>query len=83
MGKRPYIEAGESLGLSRSGWAWDAKLDDFNNDGVMEAVQAVGFMKGRVNRLARNHELAMDNDALVHFPKVWPMMMPDAEHRRA
>ena len=44
-GVAPYIDRGESLGLSRSGWGWDTRLGDFNNDGVLEALQATGFLK--------------------------------------
>lgn len=46
----PYRDASEELGLSRSGWAWDAKLADFDNDGVLEVIQATGYLKGTVNR---------------------------------
>src|SRR5207253_4741204 len=46
----PYVESSEALGLSRSGWGWDTRFGDFNNDGVVEALQAVGFMNGTVNR---------------------------------
>src|SRR5262249_35188082 len=49
-GIAPYVQASEKLGLSRSGWSWDCRLVDFNNDGVLEAIQANGFLKGEVNR---------------------------------
>ena len=38
------------FGLSRSGFAWDSRLADFDNDGVLEAIQACGFIKGKINR---------------------------------
>lgn len=47
QGRAPYVDQSEPLGLSRSGWAWDAKLADFDNDGQLEALQAVGFVRGR------------------------------------
>jgi len=75
-GRAPYVEAAESLGLSRSGWAWEAKFDDFNNDGVMEAVQAVGFMKGRINRWPELHETATANDGLIALPNFWHLLLP-------
>lgn len=75
-GQAPYVEAAESLGLARSGWAWDAKLDDFNNDGVVEAVQALGFMKGEFNRWPLLHELATANDGLIAQPAAWPLLLP-------
>jgi hypothetical protein len=72
----PYVDASESLGLSRSGWGWDVKLADFNNDGVLEAVQAVGFMKGSVNRWPELHEIAMGNDDLLSNPAHWHNFAP-------
>jgi hypothetical protein len=70
------VEAAESMGLARSGWAWDGKLDDFNNDGVLEAVQGLGFMKGKVSRWSELHELSIINDALQPLPQFWPRLMP-------
>lgn len=70
-GVAPYTDRSEPLGLSRSGWAWDARLADFDNDGTLEAVQALGFVKGDVNRWPELHELAMANDALLRHPDSW------------
>src|SRR5262249_53569950 len=56
-GLAPYLDRSEPLGLSRSGWAWDVKAADFDNDGVLEIVQAKGFVKGDVNRWPELHEL--------------------------
>ena len=72
----PYVNQSEQLGLSRSGWAWDAKLADFDNDGVLEAMQAVGFLKGVFNRWPELQELAMSNDRLVPDPRSWPRFQP-------
>jgi hypothetical protein len=71
-GVAPYVDQSESLGLSRSGWGWDAKLADLNNDGSHEALQAVGFLKGETNRWPELHELAMGNDQLLSHPQSWP-----------
>jgi enediyne biosynthesis protein E4 len=70
-GVAPYVDKSEPLGLSRSGWGWDAKLADFNNDGVPEMLQATGFVQGEINRWPELHELAMGNDALLHNPSNW------------
>ncbi len=75
-GKAPYVDRSESLGLSRSGWGWDARLDDFNNDGVLEALQATGFIKGTTSRWPELHELAMGNDDLLSNPLSWPRFRP-------
>ncbi len=75
-GIAPYVDRSEPLGLSRSGWAWDARLDDFDNDGVPEALQATGFVKGTVNRWPELHELAMGNDELLQHPGSWPRFQP-------
>jgi hypothetical protein len=61
-GTAPYVDRSEALGLSRSGWGWDAKLADFDNDGTLEAIQATGFVKGDINRWPELQELAMGND---------------------
>lgn len=71
-GVAPYADESERLGLSRSGWAWEAKLGDFNNDGLLEALQATGFMKGEADCWPELHELAMGNDQLLERPGVWP-----------
>ncbi|MBL8858687.1 MAG: CRTAC1 family protein [Planctomycetes bacterium] len=70
-GVAPYEDRSEELGLSRSGWAWDSKLDDFDNDGVLEAQQALGFLAGRVNRWPELHEIAMCADPLLSAPLRW------------
>ncbi|HBB89891.1 MAG TPA: RNA-binding protein [Blastocatellia bacterium] len=75
-GVAPYVNRSEQLGLSRSGWAWDAKLADFDNDGVMEAMQAVGFLSGDTDRWPQLQELAMSNDRLVRHPLSWPLFQP-------
>ena len=73
-GVAPYIDRSESLGLSRSGWGWESRLGDFNNDGVLEALQATGFLKGNVNRWADLHEIVMGNDQLLRHPQSWPIL---------
>lgn len=75
-GIAPYVDRSEALGLSRSGWGWDAKLADLNDDGSLEALQAVGFMKGQTNRWPELHELAMGNDQLLSRPQSWPRFQP-------
>jgi hypothetical protein len=71
-GVAPYVDRSEALGLSRSGWAWESRLGDFDNDGTLEALQAVGFVRGKVNRWAELQELAMGNDELLSDPTSWP-----------
>lgn len=72
QGKAPYVQGAERLGLSRSGWGWDSKLADFDNDGVLEAIQATGFVKGNVNRWPDLQALGTANDALLRDPRNWP-----------
>jgi hypothetical protein len=71
QGIAPYVDRGESLGVSRSGWGWDARIVDLNNDGVPEALQAVGFLRGTANRWPELHEIAMGNDLLLQNPEHW------------
>ena len=39
-GIAPYHDESESAGLSRSAWAWEARMADMDNDGQPEALQA-------------------------------------------
>ena len=75
-GIAPYVDRSETLGLSRSGWGWETRLNDFDNDSVLEALQATGFVKGSVNRWPEFHELAMANDNLIDNPRIWPRFQP-------
>ena len=79
-GIAPYINRGEALGLSDSGWAWDAKLDDFDNDGIPEAIQATGFIRGSKNLWPEIQELATANDALIsNVWSSWPKIEAGAD----
>ena len=79
-GIAPYVNRSEILGLSDSGWAWDAKLDDFDNDGVPEALQATGFIKGSSNLWPELQELATANDALIsNVSTSWPRIEAGAD----
>ncbi len=78
-GVAPYINMSEELGLSRSGWGWDCRLVDFDNDGVLEAIQAVGFIRGTVNRWPELQSLGTSNDRVVHDPRFWPNFKPGAD----
>jgi enediyne biosynthesis protein E4 len=75
-GELPFRERSEELGLSRSGWGWDVRAGDFDNDGVDEIMQANGFLRGEVNRWPLLQELAMGNDELLHNPAFWPNFVP-------
>lgn len=78
-GIAPYVQGAERLGLSRSGWGWDARLADFDNDGVLEAIQATGFVKGRINRWPELQALGTANDALLRDPRNWPKFQPGSD----
>ena len=71
-GYAPYVQASDRLGLSQSGWAWDSRLADFDDDGTLEALQAVGFIKGKVNRWPELQALGTGNDAFMNNPRFWP-----------
>lgn len=75
-GVAPWVDRGEDLGLSRSGWGWDARFADFDADGVPEALQAIGFIRGEKNRWPELHELAMGNDNNMYNPGAWPHFTP-------
>ncbi|WP_047870514.1 VCBS repeat-containing protein [Nocardiopsis sp. RV163] len=71
-GEVPFEEDSEQLGLARSGWSWDVKAGDFDNDGTDELFQATGFLKGEDTRWPELQEIAMGNDQLLKYPQVWP-----------
>lgn len=76
IGAAPYVDRSEDLGLSRSGWGWEIKIADLNNDGVSEVLQATGFMRGEKNRWPELQELATGNDQLLSNPNSWPRFQP-------
>jgi hypothetical protein len=77
QGKAPFKDKSESLGLARTGWAWEARLADFDNDGVLEALQTVGFVRGTKNRWPELQELGMTNDAISdRIDLAWPTLQP-------
>jgi enediyne biosynthesis protein E4 len=78
-GIAPYVHGSEKLGLSRSGFAWEARLADFDNDGVLEAMQACGFIKGKINRWPELQALGTSNNQIVHNPRFWPSFRPGAD----
>lgn len=79
-GVAPYVNRSDALGLSKTGWAWDAKLDDFDNDGVLEALQATGFMRGTTNLWPQMQELGTVHDELVsNVSTSWPRIQPGAD----
>lgn len=78
-GIAPYVNASEALGLSRSGFALEARLADFDNDGTLEAMQACGFIKGTINRWPELQALGTSNDRIVHDPRLWPSFRPGAD----
>ena len=78
-GIAPYVQASEKLGLSRSGWGWDCRLADFSNSGVLQAIQAVGFVKGKINRWPELQSLGTSNSRIVSDPRLWPTFKPGAD----
>jgi hypothetical protein len=76
QGKAPYVQASEKLGVSRSGWGWDARMADFDNGGKFEIVQATGFIKGKINRWPELQSLGTSNDSLISNPRFWPAFRP-------
>lgn len=70
-GRVAYADHSEELGVSRSGWSWDVKAIDVDNNGVDDFLQATGFVAGEKNGWPQLQELAMANDALLQLPEVW------------
>jgi hypothetical protein len=74
-GRAPWVNRSDDMGVSHSAWAWDARFEDFDNDGVLELVQATGFVQGHVNRWADFAQLGGSNDVFVKYPAVWPKFL--------
>jgi enediyne biosynthesis protein E4 len=68
----PFVDRADALGLARSGWSWDVKIGDLNDGGRPQIVQAVGFVRGTVDRWPQLQELAMDGDTFLRYPWAWP-----------
>lgn len=71
-GKAPFTDKSAPLGLAWSGWGWDVKMADYNNSGELVVTQALGFVRGEVNRWPQLQELATANDDLLRNPLWWP-----------
>ncbi|MER6910159.1 VCBS repeat-containing protein [Streptomyces sp. NPDC000594] len=71
-GVAPYRDRSVPLGTAWSGWGWDVKTGDFDNDGTLEIAQTTGFVKGKTNRWPQLQELATANDLLTANPLWWP-----------
>ncbi|WP_239312553.1 CRTAC1 family protein [Plantactinospora mayteni] len=78
-GTAPFEDRSEEFGLARSGWGWDAKFGDFDNDGTPELVQTTGFTKGEHNLWPQVAELAMANDEVLHHLPTWMRHTPGWE----
>jgi hypothetical protein len=79
-GVAPFVDRSESYGVARTGWAWEARLADFDNDGVLEALQAVGFIRGTVDRWPELQELGLANDVISHRTAYsWPNLPEGTE----
>lgn len=78
-GVAPFEDSADPLGLARTGWAWDAKFGDFDNDGVPELMQTTGFVDGEVNMWPQLQEMALANDELAHDVRSWPRFADGAD----
>jgi enediyne biosynthesis protein E4 len=70
-GIAPYRNASEELGLSRGGWNWQPRLGDFDNDGVLEILQAAGATHGTENFWPVLQESALMNNQMVGYADSW------------
>jgi len=75
-GDAPFHNVAAERNVAWTGWAWDAKSADFDNNGTQEVVQASGFVAGRINRFNWLQELAASNDLMLQNPAMWPKAVP-------
>jgi hypothetical protein len=74
-GIAPWVDRADEAGVAHSAWAWDCKFEDFDNDGVLELVQATGLVKGKVNRWPDLAQVGAGNDVLVKYQRTWPQFL--------
>lgn len=74
-----FVDESGPRGTARTGWGWDIKAADFDNDSKPELIQALGFLAGAVDRWPQLQELAMANDDLLARSAVWPVFTGDAD----
>jgi hypothetical protein len=71
-GIAPWVNRSDDVGVAHSAWAWDSRFEDFNNDGVLELVQATGLVKGTQNRWPDLSQVGAGNDVFVKYQSCWP-----------
>nr|WP_127843931.1 VCBS repeat-containing protein [Rathayibacter iranicus] len=73
QGAAPFTDRATQLGLANSGWAWDAKFGDFNNDGPQELLQSTGFVRGdKRSGWPQLQELGTAQDGRFEDVANWP-----------
>jgi hypothetical protein len=78
-GFAPWVDRADDQGVAHSAWAWDARFEDFDNDGVLELVQATGLVKGTKNRWPDLAQVGAGNDAFVKYQKAWPTFLEGSD----
>ncbi|WP_404337959.1 CRTAC1 family protein [Sphingomonas sp. MMS12-HWE2-04] len=78
-GYADFTDVSGARGIARSGWGWDIKAADLDNDGKPEIVQALGFLSGKHDHWPELQELAIANDDLLAHPGVWGRFSGDAD----
>ncbi len=78
-GVAPWVDRANDVGVAHSAWAWDSKFEDFDNDGVLELVQATGLVKGTENRWPDLAQVGGANDALVKYQSSWPRFLEGSD----
>jgi hypothetical protein len=68
----PFHNVSDEVRISHSGFGWDSKAVDFDNDGVLELIQAKGFIKGYKNIWPAVESIGSSNDAVIAYPWLWP-----------
>jgi enediyne biosynthesis protein E4 len=74
-GIAPWVDRSDDAGVAHSAWAWDTRFEDFDNDGVLELVQATGLVKGKANRWPDLAQVGAGNDAFIKYQTVWPKFL--------
>jgi hypothetical protein len=68
----PWVDRAIEKGVGHSAWSWDTRFEDFDNDGVLELVQATGLVKGPINKWPDLAQVGASNDEFVKYQRNWP-----------
>jgi hypothetical protein len=78
-GVAPWVDRADEVSVAHSAWAWDSRFEDFDNDGVLELVQATGLVRGKINKWPDFAQVGGGNDTFAKYPAAWPTFLQGSD----